>query len=418
MSEKQGFVSGVSGKFLAGALVCAALAVAAFGCWVYQQIGGLGITGMSNATSWGLYIAAFMFCVGLSAGGLIVASSAHVFKIERFKPVALPAVICSTVCICLAGCFVLIDLGGISRVWNMFVSLNLASPLAWDMCVIVCYLVINVLDMVWMVKGEEHKVEVLSRVALPVAILVHSVTAWIFGLEIAREGWHSAIMAPIFVASAMDSGLALLLIGLASLEKGKVFRTSPALFSSLAGLLCVCIAVDAYLIGCELLTMAYPGTQEGNAILAEMLTGSTAPFFWFEIVGGLALPFMMLVFSRNRKRRALVIGASVLVVCGVFCKRVWLLFTSFVHPNVYGGNGITLGTKAAQQGGEGMWSMLGSYAPTPFEVIIVIGVAALGVLAFMVLCKALLPKWQSGCTQGEANDVASVVSECDGAQAE
>ena len=120
------------------------------------------------------------------------------------------------------------------------VSLNLASPLAWDMCVIVCYLVINVLDMVWMVKGEEHKVEVLSRVALPVAILVHSVTAWIFGLEIAREGWHSAIMAPIFVASAMDSGLALLLIGLASLEKGKVFRTSPALFSSLAGL-CACV---------------------------------------------------------------------------------------------------------------------------------------------------------------------------------
>ena len=33
----------------------------------------------------------------------------------------------------------------------------------------------------------------MSSVALPVAILVHSVTAWIFGLQIAREGWHSAL---------------------------------------------------------------------------------------------------------------------------------------------------------------------------------------------------------------------------------
>ena len=87
----------------------------------------------------------------------------------------------------------------------MFVGLNFISPLAWDMIVITCYLVINVLDLVWLVRGDERKVAVLSRVALPVAILVHSVTAWIFGLQIAKA-WYSAIMAPIFVASACDSG--------------------------------------------------------------------------------------------------------------------------------------------------------------------------------------------------------------------
>ena len=240
MSEKQGFVSGVSGKFLAGALVCAALAVAAFGCWVYQQIGGLGITGMSNATSWGLYIAAFMFCVGLSAGGLIVASSAHVFKIERFKPVALPAVICSTVCICLAGCFVLIDLGGISRVWNMFVSLNLASPLAWDMCVIVCYLVINVLDMVWMVKGEEHKVEVLSRVALPVAILVHSVTAWIFGLEIARRVGTAPLWLPFLWRPPWIQAWRCCSLALRRLKKERCFGLLRHFFPRLLAF-CACV---------------------------------------------------------------------------------------------------------------------------------------------------------------------------------
>ena len=72
------------------ALVCAA----GLASWIYQLMGGLSVTGMNNGVSWGLYIANFMFFVGLSAGGLIVASSAHVFGIESFKKVAMPAVIC------------------------------------------------------------------------------------------------------------------------------------------------------------------------------------------------------------------------------------------------------------------------------------------------------------------------------------
>ncbi|WP_418381531.1 NrfD/PsrC family molybdoenzyme membrane anchor subunit, partial [Adlercreutzia sp.] len=64
---------------------------------------GLGITGMNNSTSWGLYLTCFMFFVGLSAGGLIVASSASIFGIKKYKAVALPAVILSLVCICCAG---------------------------------------------------------------------------------------------------------------------------------------------------------------------------------------------------------------------------------------------------------------------------------------------------------------------------
>ena len=64
---------GASGKFKAVCAVLAALAVAGIAAWVYQLMGGLGVTGMNNGTSWGLYIAMFMFFVGLSAGGLIVA---------------------------------------------------------------------------------------------------------------------------------------------------------------------------------------------------------------------------------------------------------------------------------------------------------------------------------------------------------
>ena len=378
--------------------VCAVLAVVGIVCWVMQLSQGLSLTGMSTANSWGLYIAMFMFFVGLSAGGLIVASSASVFHIKRFKAVALPAIVLSTVCICLAGMFVLIDLGGIQRIWRLFTGPNFASPLVWDICVITLYLVINILYLVNMRRGNDRVVTIISRFALPCASLVHSVTAWIFGLQMAKEGWYSAIMAPIFVASAMDSGLALLLCVLAVLKKARIFNTSGDLMASLAGLLCTCIAVDAFFIFCEVLTMAYPGAA-GAETLALMTAGPTAPFFWFEIIGGLVIPFCVLVFAKNRERTGLVVGASVLVIAGVLCKRLWLLLTSFIVPNVQGAPGIM---------SDGSWTLMGSYAPTLPEVAIVLGVVSVGVLGFELLAGwALAPATEAASVKAKAPAAAA-----------
>lgn len=371
-------------KILTGAL--AVLVVVGVGCYIAQLVGGLAMTGMNNGTSWGLYITCFMFFVGLSAGGLIVASSASIFHIKKFKQVAMPAVVLSTVCICVAGLFVLIDLGGVQRIWRILTGPNPVSPLVWDICVITCYLVINIFYLHFMRKGNDHAVSIVSRFALPVAILVHSVTAWIFGLENAKEGWYTAILAPIFVASALDSGLALLLLALTALRKKGIFQVSADLIASLAGLLATCVAVDAFFIGCELLTMAYPGTAAGNLILSELMLGPTAPFFWIEILCGLVVPFCILVFAKNRSNTVLVCVASGLIVLGVFFKRIWLLFTSFITPDVYGAPGIISGSSAAAHAqGVESFAVLSSYVPTAIEIFVVVGVLALGVIAFMAL---------------------------------
>lgn len=367
-------------------IVLGVLTAVGVGCWIYQLLNGLQVTGMSNYNSWGIYIIMFMLFVGLSAGGLIVASSAHVFHIESFKKVALPAVITSTVCICVAAMFILIDLGGFTRFWRLFTNPNFRSPLMWDVIAISCYLVINILDIIWIVKGKEHKVEVLSRFALPTAIMVHSVTAWIFGLQISRT-WYTAIMAPIFVASACDSGLALLLLALMVLEARGMYTIGPKLFKSLSGLLATFLTVDAFFIGCELLTTGYP--QGSGASVISMLTGGpVAPFFWFEMIFGLLVPFLILVFSKNREKKGLIILASILVVLGVFCKRIWLLLTAFISNFATGSILIpaeTMAGPATTFGAAGAF-----YAPTLVEVAIVVGVLCLGVLAFMLLSNALL----------------------------
>ena len=99
---------------------------------------------------------------------------------------------------------------------------------------------------------------------------------------------------------------------------------------------------------------------------------------------------MVLAIAKNREKRGMIVLASALVVLGVACKRVWLLFTSFIHPNIYGASGITTGTFDAQADPANMWALLGSYAPTPIECVIALGVISVGVLIFMVLSNKLV----------------------------
>ena len=381
-------------KIALGVLVVLMLIGAA--CWVFQQVAGLGITGMSNGTSWGLYICLFLLFVGLSAGGLIVAAAGSVFQVEDYEKVALPAVITSLSCIVVAGALVLVDLGGIVRVWRMLTGPNFTSPLVWDMTIITIYIVMNIIELVFLTskkEGAEKKLRVASAVALPVAILVHSVTAWILGLQVGRD-WYSAIMAPLFVVSAMDSGLALLLLALMGLKKNGVFKTPERIISKLAILLATVVALDFYFVFCELITAAYPGEEHVLQTLGEMFTGATAPAFWLEIIL-LVVAFVMLVGKKRRENMKTVAIASVLVVLSVLCKRVWLLFTSFIHPNIAYGPGVSSGSLTARgASGDAIWATASNYMPTVPEVFVALAVVSFGVALFIVLTHKLMPAYK------------------------
>ena len=73
-----------------------------FGSFVYQWSHGLGVTGLSNTITWGLYIVAFMFLVGISAGGLIVVAGAELVGSHRFEHLNRLAVVCSVAAVATA----------------------------------------------------------------------------------------------------------------------------------------------------------------------------------------------------------------------------------------------------------------------------------------------------------------------------
>ncbi|MDR1015363.1 MAG: polysulfide reductase NrfD, partial [Coriobacteriales bacterium] len=245
-------------------VVCGAIAVVGIALWMYQLSAGMVNTNMRNLDAWGLYLIMFMLFVGLSAGGLIISSVPRVFGIEGFGPIGKVATWVSICCTVLAVAFVVVDLGGPLRVWELFAYANMTSPLMWDIIVLTAYLIISVVYL-WATlraesgKGSQGALRALSAIALVCAVLVHTVTAWIFGLQIAHEFWYTALLGPWFVSSALVSGLALVLIVAVALRKAGYLELENASVVKMAKLLGVFTAIDLYFFACDLLTSGFPG---------------------------------------------------------------------------------------------------------------------------------------------------------------
>ena len=95
---------------------------------------------------------------------------------------------------------------------------------------------------------------VVSAIALVCAVLVHSVTAWIFGLQQGREMWHTALLGPWFVSSALVCGVALVLVVVIALRKAGYLELAQEHVVKMLKLLGVVVMVDLYFFGCDLLT--------------------------------------------------------------------------------------------------------------------------------------------------------------------
>lgn len=368
-------------------VVAAVVTVVGVALWVYQLMGGMASTGMRNLDSWGLYITMFMFFVGLSAGGLIISSIPRAFGMEGFGGISKVAVwtsICSTVC---AIGFVVVDMGQPLRVWELFLYSNLTSPLMWDIIVLMTYLILSCVYLWATLRAEKGLVSakalrVISVIALVCAVLVHSVTAWIFGLQASHEFWHTALLGPWFVVSALVCGTSLVLVAVVALRAAGYLSLDQRFVVKLAKMLGAFICVELYFFGCDLLTSGFPG-GEGTEVVQMLVFGQLAPFFWGEIVClVLAAAFCFVPAARTTKG---VVAASCLAMAGIFLKRFQLLVGGFQISGLDGLAGVSTshtvtsweaGTSAAYQG------LI--YAPTLLEVGVVVGVLGLGALLLLL----------------------------------
>ena len=371
--------------------VCAVLAVIGVALWVVQLTGGMVQTAMRNLDSWGLYITMFMFFVGLSAGGLIISSVPKAFGIKGFGGISKVAVMSSIAATVAAIGFVVVDLGQPLRVWELFAYSNLGSPLMWDIIVLATYLVLSCAYLWAQVQAERGKVSatalrVISVVALVCAILVHSVTAWIFGLQQSHEMWHTALLAPWFVSSALVCGTGLVLLVAIGLRRAGYLALEQAYLVKLAKLLGAFLVVDLYFFGCDLLTEAFPAAG-GLAVVDMLVSGPLAPFFWGEVV--LSVAAAVVCFVPSLRTSPLLALAGVAAILAILCKRVQLLVGGFQIPNIEWPAVMTPSTVTNWQGNLEQAYAGMVYWPAPIEWGVALGVVALAVLIFLLGLKFL-----------------------------
>jgi len=184
--------------------------------WIIQLRQGVGATSLSNLNAWGIYIAGFIFFMGLSAGMLVLASLPVLFNLPRFRPYSKLAAYVALVSLIVGGLFILVDIGKPDRLWRIVRFGQLGSPMLWDLLLTIVYLLVAT---VFLRRLQTAKSDAALK---PVALLAFlagadGLTAFVFATQVGREFWFSAISpwpsSPLPLASA-GALLLLLMIGL------------------------------------------------------------------------------------------------------------------------------------------------------------------------------------------------------------
>lgn len=319
-----------------GMYVAAAVlgAIILFGAYAYfiQLRDGLIVTGMRDTVSWGVYITNFVFFIGISHVGALLSSILRLTGAAWRRPITRMAEAITFSSLLMGAIMPFVDLGRPERALNLIVHGRLQSPILWDIVSITTYLagstlflflplipdmailrdkltgvprwrrwLYRVLSLGWRGTTEQHErleraMNTMAVLILPIAVMVHTVVSWIFGMTL-RPGWNSTIFGPYFVAGALVSGAASVVLAMAVFRKLyhlENFITRQH-FKNMTALVFILDMVYIYFNFVEYASTAYKMQLAEKPLLTELFTGQWAPLFWFTQVFGLIIPAFLLV---------------------------------------------------------------------------------------------------------------------------
>ena len=424
---------GRGGRFwILGLLAVVAVGAAA---WVTQLVNGLRVTEMRNYVSWGAYMGNFVFFIGISHAGTLISAILRVTDAGWRRPITRMAEAITVFALMVGAPMVLIDMGRPERLMNVFIYGRLQSPILWDIVSIATYLTGSMLylyvamipDMPILARharergrsprlvrlyemmslgyreSAEHRrrlalaLGAMAAIIIPVAISVHTVVSWVFGMTL-RPGWHSTIFGPYFVVGAIFSGTAAIITAMVIFRRAYRLERYllPLHFRHLGKLLLVLALLYAYFTLSEYLTAWYGGI-EADRRLMNLLAGNTAYglTFWLWVVFGLFAPIGFLLFPGRRSISAIV-TASVLVNIGMWVKRYLIVVPTLQTPFI-----------PAEAAGITPW-----YFPSVVEWAITAGAFAAFMLLFTLFSRLfpILSIWET------AEDVAETAARDVGVQ--
>jgi molybdopterin-containing oxidoreductase family membrane subunit len=221
--------------------------LAAYG-WQLQHgliVTGLGDWGSGGGATWGLYIGAFIWWVGIAHGGIILSAAVRLFGMDQFQPVARMAELLTLGALSMAGLYIVVHTGRPDRlvvsILGAYPWTVTSSPLVWDVTVITLYFVLTATylgltlryDIVRLrhrlpdylgplytiltlgyTKKEDQIIErmvwwlALGIIVLAPLLLHGGVIPWLFALLPSMPGWQGAVQGPQFLTIALTSAMA------------------------------------------------------------------------------------------------------------------------------------------------------------------------------------------------------------------
>ncbi len=336
--------------------------------YVNQLRHGLSVTAMNDYFSWGVYIIDYIFLIGIGMAGTLMSAMLRLTGVKWRHPITRLAEAVTLVALLVAGPIVIVDMGRPDRFFHVLVYGRLQSPILWDVFSLMTYLAGSVLylylpmvpDMAilrdcemafpawrrklykmmalgWRdtprQKQRLHRcINIMAVVIIPVAVSLHTITAWIFGMTL-RPGWHSSIIGPAFVVGAIYSGIAAVITVMALVRwrfKLEAYLT-PDHFKKLSLLLLTMCLIYLYFTLNEYVGGAYASGGSESLYLSNMFQGPYTLQFWSMIMIGLLIPGLLIVMPWTRTIKGIV-TASVLVNIGMWLMRYIIVVPTLSSP--------------------------------------------------------------------------------------
>jgi Ni/Fe-hydrogenase subunit HybB-like protein len=354
-------------------------------CYSLQLRYGLGVTGMSDHVSWGLYISNFTFLVGLAAAAMMLVLPAYILHDVDFGRAVLLAEAVAVAALVMCLTFVVVDIGGPQNAWHLIPGIGYLnwprSLLAWDVVVLNGYLGLNLAIPFYILYSkysgrspDKRKYLPWMYLAVMWAVSIHLVTAFLLAGLPARPFWNTALLGPRFLASAFTAGPAFVILMLYFIKRTTTYPIADGAFTKLALITTVAAQINLMMLGSELFYKFYSPTHHGiNARYLFFGIGEyhrLVPWVWTAIGMNLVATAAMMIHPLRKKPVWLMTACAFLFVGIYIEKGLGLVVPGFI-PSPLG--------------------EIVEYSPSAVELGVTAGVWALGLFVLTVLIRVALP---------------------------
>ncbi|MGE5719377.1 MAG: NrfD/PsrC family molybdoenzyme membrane anchor subunit, partial [Nocardioidaceae bacterium] len=306
---------------------------------------GLGVTGMSDHVSWGLYISNFTFLVGLAAAAVILVLPAYILEDVDFSHAVLMAEAVAVAALVMCLSFVVVDLGNPLGSWHLMPGIGHLnwprSLLAWDVIVLNGYLALNLIIPFYILYShyagrtpDKKKYLPWMYVAVMWAVSIHLVTAFLLAGLPARPFWNTALLGPRFLASAFTAGPAFVIVLLWFIRRETSYDIADGTFAKLALVTTVAAQVNLVMLISELFYKFYWPTEHGvNARYLFLGLGehhALVPWIWTAIALNVLATVALMIHPLRRNPRWLMAACATLFVGIWIEKGIGLVIPGFI----------------------------------------------------------------------------------------